>query len=659
MPVALPLGAPGIYEIPEPPVRALTGVRMDVCAFVGVAARGPARVRTVMPNRQVRRRRSIATAVESWDDFVRLFGSFEAPSRLPYAVSAFFDQGGSRAYVVRIVHDYGDGNPLDGKGVAHARLHGLAPSSPSRPVLLARNEGAWGNTLHGVLEFTTRTLAFDAAASDLTRLVLPSNSELPVGSLVRVRLAGGGLALRIVSDIYDVGLRDSPGRARYATLDVPLVAPPGSAEIVEGTFTVDDGQSRAETHGPVGLSPAHPRYLLDVLQQESDLVEPGDSWQRADILPRDATLPPATTNRFRHGSDRYPDIIPDDCFDSAWVDGNEVDDEFLPVGAHCLLELPDLSMVVAPDLYEPSPVEPVENILGPPNLAGPTFERCADPAPAQQQRQAVPQLVGLMLDPRTDFETIVALQQRLADLAAYSRAFVALLDVPPRLPDQRILDWRSRFGTAFAAAYHPWLDAARLAARPTEVNPSASAAGIIAQREHAYGVPFGPANELAAGIVDVVDRVSPTRHDVLHQNAVNVFLKDRDGVRLSAARTLSRDPDYRQLSVRRLVTMIERTLERELQWLVFENNTEELRGDLRQMLITFLRRLYRVNAFTGASESEAFFVRCDDTLNPQAVVDAGQLICEIGIAPAEPLEFIVVRIERDGDGTLRVGGNGV
>jgi phage tail sheath protein FI len=192
-----------------------------------------------------------------------------------------------------------------------------------------------------------------------------------------------------------------------------------------------------------------------------------------------------------------------------------------------------------------------------------------------------------------------------------------------------------------------------------EVNPSAAAAGIVARRELLFGVPFGPANELAASMVDVVDRVSPARHAVLHQSAVNVFLHDRDGVRLTAARTLSRDPDYRQLSVRRLVTMIELTLERELQWLVFESNTPDLRGRVTRALVVFLRRLYRQNAFVGATESQAFFVRCDDTLNPQPVVDAGQLVCEVGIAPAEPLEFIVLRIARDGDGTLRVGGSGV
>jgi hypothetical protein len=662
MPVTTPLGAPGIYEIPESPVRALTGVRMDVCAFVGVAVRGPARVRTWKPDGRVVRRRSVATEVESWDDFVRLFGSFEAPSRLAYAVSAFFDQGGIRAYVVRVVHDYADQHTDEDVAVAHARLAGLATSAPWRPVLRARNEGAWGNTLSARLDFTARTLAFEPATSTTTTLALPADSELPAGSTLRIRLAGGGLALRIVSNVFDVGLPDRAGLARHATLDDPLVALPGSAEIVEGTFTADDGQGRFETHGPVGLSPAHPRYLLDVIQDESELVEPDDAWFGADVLPAAVTLPSAEAEPFQDGLDRYPDIVPEDFLDADWVPGDEFDDEFFPSGVQCLLELEDLSLLVVPDLYEPTPVEPIQNILTPPNLAGPTFERCADRPRGPQQHHSVPQLAGLMLDPVADFETIVALQQRLADLATYSHAFVALLDVPPGLADQRMLDWRSRFGTAFAAAYHPWLKAARLGnpyAAPVTVNPSASGAGIVAQRELSLGVPFGPANELAAGMVDVVDRVSAKRHDVLHQSALNVFLKERDGVRLSAARTLSRDPDYRQLSVRRLVTMIERTLERELQWLVFENNTEKLRDDLRQMLVTFLRDLYRANAFVGASEAEAFFVRCDETLNTRAVVDAGRLLCEIGIAPAEPLEFIMLQIARDGDGTLRVGGDRV
>jgi uncharacterized protein len=645
MSLALPLGAPGVYELPEPPLHALTGVRMDVCAFAGVAPRGPARTRVTLPDGTVKRRRSKAVAVDSWDDYVRLYGAFEGPGRLPYAVSAFFDQGGRRAYVVRIVHWYDD--PEDDGGVATATLGPVG--------LRARNEGSWGTALHASLSFAVRPLTFDPAGSSTTTLALPPGSELAAGSVLRI-----GAALRVVSQIVDAGLPEGPGFARFATLAAPLPGPPVTAEVVEGTFVVDDRAGRSETYGPVGLSAAHPRWLFDVLQQDSELVEPDSDW--GDVLPADATLAPYSVDGFSVVEDRYPEVVPSDFFQEDFVPGDEADDETFVDGVHCLLGVDDVSLLVASDLYEPSPVLPIEDIRPPENLAGPTFQRCADPPPHPEQAADIPQLDGLLLDPDADLAEIVGLQKQLAAVAEYSRRFIALLDVPPGLPDRKILDWRAQFGTAFAAGYHPWLKASRLGnpyATPVEVNPSAAAAGIIARRELLFGVPFGPANELAAEMVDVVDRLSPARHGLLHQNAVNVFLHDRDGVRLTAARTLSRDPDYRQLSVRRLVTMIELTLERELQWLVFEPNTGELRGRLRQALLVFLRSLFEGNAFVGATESEAFFVRCDDTLNPQQVVDAGQLICEIGIAPAEPLEFIVLRIARDGDGTLRVGGSGV
>ncbi len=645
MTTVLPLGAPGVYELPEPPLRALTGVRMDVCAFAGVSPRGPARTRVTLPDGlTVVRQRSTAVAVESWDDYVRLYGAFEGPGRLPWAVSAFFDQGGIRAYIVRIVHDFG---PADEAGVSTGTLGPVG--------LRARNEGSWGAGLHGTLSYSARPLTFFASGSTTTTLALPAESALAAGTLLRI-----GQALRVVSQIVDAGLPDGPGFARFATLDSPLPALPESADIVEGSFAVDDRAGRFETHGGVGLSPDHPRYLGKVLQAESELVEPDGVWDE-DLLPADATLPSWTTSAFTVVVDRYAEIVPDDFFDHRWNPGDEADDEVLFGGLQCLLGIPDLSLLVVPDLYEPSPVIPFSDIVPPPNLAGPTFQRCADPPPVPAQGAAVPELSGLLLDPATHLQEITDYQASVAALAEYSRAFVALLDVPPGLSDRRILDWRARFGTAFAAAYHPWLKAARLGspyASPVDVNPSAVAAGIVARRELLYGVPFGPANELAAGVVDVVDRVSSPRHDALHQSSINVFLHERDGVRLTAARTLSRDLDYRQLSVRRLVTMIERTLERELQWLVFEPNTDELRGDLTQALVIFLRRLYQANAFVGASEAQAFFVRCDETLNPQPVIDAGRLICEIGIAPAEPLEFIVLRIARDGDGTLRIGGTG-
>jgi phage tail sheath protein FI len=263
------------------------------------------------------------------------------------------------------------------------------------------------------------------------------------------------------------------------------------------------------------------------------------------------------------------------------------------------------------------------------------------------------------LDPSdpADLLQITALQQQLVAFAETVTAFVVLLDVPPGLSQQRILNWRTAFDSSYAACYHPWLQVSRRddsRNQLVQVPPSAVAAGIIASTAIQFGVPTGPANVLASQVVNVADVVSPQRHDALHPRGINVYLRERGGVRLTAARTLSLDPQYRQLTLRRLVILIRRTLEQEMQWVAFEPNNASLQFKLRLLLESFLRQLFKQGAFRGVTESDSFFVRCDETLNPSFVTDAGQLIAEIGIAPTEPIEFILLRLTRDGDGTLSV-----
>jgi phage tail sheath protein FI len=184
------------------------------------------------------------------------------------------------------------------------------------------------------------------------------------------------------------------------------------------------------------------------------------------------------------------------------------------------------------------------------------------------------------------------------------------------------------------------------------VPPAAVAAGVIARQELAFGVPHGPANVLAAEVISLDDVVSPARHDELHPQGINVYLRERDGIRLTAARTLSRIPSLRQLSVRRLLTMIIRALEQQMQWVVFEPNNQALRFEVRLAIENYLRQLFRLGAFKGATEDQAFFVTCDETNNTPLSTDDGRLVAEIGVAPAEPLEFIVLSLARDADGTL-------
>jgi uncharacterized protein len=668
-PIRIPLGAPGIYHLPDSRLHALTGVRMDVCAFVGVAPRGPVRVPIVdekwrddrpcvEPERP--RQRTIAVAVENFDEYRRLFGGFEGPGLLPYSVAAFFEQGGQRAYISRIVHDFKDkidpakSDPIENaKGVAS----GIIPGAGTDPLPLrlnARSEGSWGNLLRASLAFTTRPIDFEPKEPpSLTSLTLDGAVELPAGSLLRLTLTDATRVLRLVTNVVQ---RRRAGRAGFATDAIFSSGVPAkveAAEVVEGVLLIDDGDGRLERHERFGFSSLHPRWLATVLCYESQLVYPDVSWIDREVVPLDPDLLPGPWSKlFSEGKDRYAEIDSEDFFARRWTPGDDEPGD----GVHALVHLSDLSLVVVPDLYSPAPLSPIESVADPGSLVGAEFELCVDLPVKPAEPKPEIDLKGLRLDPKipSEREAIIGYQKRLVDLAEVLRSFIVLLDVPPGLTHRQILSWRARFDSAFAAAYDPWLQVSRVDDQREliRVPPAAVAAGVIARQELVFGVPQGPANVLAAQVVGVDEEVSPARHDELHPQGINVYLRERDGIRLTAARTLSRDPQWRQLSVRRLITMIARALEQQMQWAVFEPNNASLRAELRQALESYLRQLFQLGAFRGATDEEAYFVRCDETNNPPYVADAGRLIAEIGVAPSEPLEFIVLRLAREGDGTL-------
>jgi hypothetical protein len=613
------------------------------------------------------RRRSVAVPVESFQEYRRLYGGFEGPGRLPYAVASFFEQGGRRAYVVRIVHEYGD-KAKNEAGTARGTLGSACLGSGSVPMagsveLEARNEGRWGNALRAAMAWSLTALPVDARESTGEALALPEEHRIPIGSLLRVAVPGSGRVLRLVTEVRSMGRSNATGGVQLVALDIPLAAQPEAVEVVEGILAVDDGNGRVERHEHLGLNRTHPRWMARTLCLESELVWPGSAWAENSILPPHIDDPPiepsleeAGQEQFQQGEDRYGDIAHDDFFDGSWELGNPDPG----AGVHSLTHLRDLASVVAPDLYVPEPLPPRESVLDKPGLAGPTFEPClrAEPAVSQEQQKEVP-LSLLYLDPHvaSQLDVIVTLQSRLADLAEELKSFVVLLDVPPGLSHRQILRWRSRFPSSYVVAYHPWLRTARRDDRreiPVSINPSAVAAGIIARQEELFGVPHGPANVLAQGVVDVAERVAPAQHDQLHPLGINVFMAEPDGIRLTAGRTLSRRADLRQLSVRRLMIMLCRALERQMQWVVFEPNNASLRADIRWMVRTYLSQLYQAGAFQGVTEDEAYFVRCDESINTRLVVDAGKLVAEIGVAPAEPTEFIVLRLCRNTEGTLSV-----
>ncbi|GAA0460643.1 hypothetical protein Ade02nite_14970 [Paractinoplanes deccanensis] len=646
------LGAPGVRVAPPEPLRAITGVRRDVAAFAGVAPRGPCRE----PAAGGAVARSVAVPVTSWDEYRYRFGGYEGPGRLPYAVAAFFAQGGERAWIVRVVHHYGTVD--DDGGRATGPLGALTVTGGDPIELSARDEGRWGDRVRCRLTFTAQPLPVRTATPG--ELLVTPGRDVPAGSLLRLRLPGDERRLRFVERVDDVPDPDGPGALRRLLLDLPLDRATDDCDLVTATLTTVDADPllpRTETLAGLGLRAGHPRWLARVLAAESALLRPLDRWAGGtlDLAGLDPALPPAEAV-LAGGRDRWDEIVPEDFWDARWVPG----DERPGAGVHCLAENDEVALLVTADLYDPSPLPAAGQDVGtPPTVAGPDFAVCvdvADPSPPATPPPAG--LTGLALDPLlpADLARILACQRELVRFAEVRRDLTVLLDVPLGLPHRRVLQWRAAFDTPYAAAYHPWLDvAAPDDARDAlvRVNPSAFAAGIIADRERRRGVATGPSNQTAAGAVRASTLVTDDEHDQLHPEGVNVYRATRDGLRLTAARTLARDPTLRQLSVARLMTVLRLSLERELDWAVFEPNGDALWSEVRRLVTSFLTRLYAAGALTGATAREAFFVRCDRTTMTRADLDAGRFVCLVGVAPAEPLEYLVLRLTRDRDDTVR------
>jgi uncharacterized protein len=200
----------------------------------------------------------------------------------------------------------------------------------------------------------------------------------------------------------------------------------------------------------------------------------------------------------------------------------------------------------------------------------------------------------------------------------------------------------------FAAFYFPWIRVRDvLSGEIVDVPPSGHIAGICARTDAMRGVHKAPANETVRGALDVTQRLTNAEQGVLNQAGVNAIRYfSRDGIRVWGARTLATDAEWRYLNVRRLMNMIEESIQQGTNWVVFEPNDPLLWRQVRRDVGAFLKRVYLDGALFGRTPEEAYFVKCDEETNPPEVVDAGQLVVVIGVAPVKPAEFVVFRISQ-------------
>ena len=235
----------------------------------------------------------------------------------------------------------------------------------------------------------------------------------------------------------------------------------------------------------------------------------------------------------------------------------------------------------------------------------------------------------------------------------YMRYRVAVLDSGPNMALSEVREQRGKIDSKHAALYYPWIKMIDpLAPRGTPaaeqellLPPSGFVSGIYARNDVERGVHKAPANEIVKGAIGFEFTLNKAQQDVLNPDGINCFRYfENRGNRLWGARTISSDPEWKYVNVRRYFAYLERSIEKGTQWAVFEGNAPPLWANVRRTVEDFLYNEWNNGALLGLKPEEAFFVRCDRTTITQNDLDNGRMICLIGVAPVKPAEFVIFRI---------------
>jgi hypothetical protein len=635
-------------------------LRTDIAAFVGIARRGP--LDTPIP-------------VESFRQFQAHFGEFTGAGYLAYAVRGFFENGGRRCWVVRVANRDAAGG---------ARTAAAVIGSPDgQPILRveASSPGTWGNALSLEWMQEPGAAAVSRPADTTSRYAaVGSTAGFERNTLVRIEQLGKPAVYRIISAVdsdrrrlYWIHPEPGGGLPSDRELTEPdLIQPLRISRVAYGLTVREGGRVRA-VYRNLHLVPGHERYIARVLTAPdyAPCRPRGGAAARATDLPRapepvvveplleDGTsvpqplaFTPGAAITLAGGADGLALLSDYDFTGEPVAPG---DSDFVrrrkTRGLESLTGCEEIALVAMPDILivpDPDPVyAPVPEPPGNPCLP------CPPPAPARAVHQPLP---SAELPPGFDAAAIGRMQAALlARCEALGDRF-AVLSVPFGLATdssrarEELMLWRQQFETRCGALYLPWLEVIepRRTAPTRRIPACGHVAGAIARTDLAAGVHRAPGNLPLLGVTDLSRVFDDTDHGELNLAGLNLLRGEfgRPPI-LAGARTLSHDPDWRFINIVRLVLTLKKAIDIALRWIVFEPNSAAIRAAVSASLTALLQMFFERGAFRGATPEQSYFVRCDDETTPPGARDAGQLIALVGIAPAAPCEFIVLRVGRE------------
>lgn len=497
----------------------IEGVSTSIAGFVGLTQRGPQHV----------------CSVDSWGTYQKWYGSHIGPGQsfLSYAVQGFFENGGQRCVVGRVVH----------QTAKHASL------KINNLTISAVGAGDWGNGIYvRILHATKQKSEFKDAAEE--------NS-------VRVQV---------------VWFRTPPSGAFVDFTEAETVVAPNRRK-----------PDVIEEYDNLSLNPKSPNYLIGTINRESTLI-------RLSFDGAPQSLPECEIQTLKSGTEGDIDL---DAYEGHVHEINGDENLFgRGTGLAALERMNEVSILMAPDHVHPS---------------------------SRAYREALS-------------ETLVAQCRRRQDR-------FAILSTPR---DIDVSEAKPAMDTSRAAQFYPWIRIYDTDTRDDIIVPATGhIAGVFARTDLERGVHKSPANSLLIGALELDKPVSKSLQDQLDPAGINCILDLRAegrGIRLWEGRTMSSDPDWKYVTVRRLLLFIEESVAKGTQWVVFEPNSRTTWSNMILTVTEFLDKLWKRGALMGATPGEAFFVKCGRETMSEKDIQNGRLICEIGIAPVKPAEFVIFQL---------------
>jgi uncharacterized protein len=623
---------PGVYRVAQAAApEAFALVRTDIAAFLGYAERGP------LPPAGAAEfdAGSVVRRLTTWRDFQVTFGGFIASGYLAYAVRAFFENGGRTCYVARIAA-IDAARPDDRPATAWTPLPIGAPVltgtlAPSADPWLLSYTSAGAVTLRSgdAVVIEHEGLRIDTAVDFLRDGAVRFTRPLPDGLL-----HGASLSKRrrwAWLEARSAGRWGNRIRVQVLPLDPGFIALRISHD--RGLFETPE----TEFYPRLSRQPDAENFAPAVLARESALVS-----MRIDE-PQQAAgedVPPAADIKLSGGRDGLAAITPADF----------IGRDDLRRGLNLLRDVGEVAIVCAADAVFPgAPKWRPRRIEAPP--CAPPID--TPPDPASVDPTAAAPAFG-------DTET-AEIYQAMIDHCERMRYRVAVLDAPDRLQPAAASEWADanrlrNQSSHYAALYYPWMevpDPLALSGSRRSVPACGHVAGAYASNDLNEGVHHPPANIVLEGATDVARDIDDEGQGALNERDLNVIRsRPGRGIRIWGARSLAAASHsaWRYIHVRRLMSAVEHTVEKSTMWAVFQSNDANLRRTLVHSLEVLLEGIWLKGGLKGALPEQGFYVKCDDTNNPPSAVNAGRLVCEVGIAVAAPMEFIVfeMRLSRAG-----------